>query len=335
MINKLYASNWKYAKQWVYSVTFDEALVELNDYVIPICDKYGVPGHVEVVSLQIGQERRIGASSYNGYHHMNGEQLREIIKMGWGVGSHSHTHQVVAENPDVELGLSKKLIEDATGYPVTLFIAPGSNDNLREVVQNLLPKYEYLAGFGITDRINYSKGENMYFLGRVPLHERYWGTFDGYYDEFKRIHQAEKESGWIVDYCHCPYPKAIHDYKDCSAQHFDDRLKAVTEYGRGNVWLANPDRVIDYMYTRQYMDIIKDQTLCDDQQEVYKVKDSGLPKNIVDRSLTVVLETRNTPESIVVSYDGYNVPVIPLENGKLIFNICVKDNGLIVLNKRY
>mgnify|MGYP000884135628 CR=1 FL=1 len=335
MIKKLYSSNWKYAKKWVYSVTFDEALVELHDYVVPICEKYGVPGHIEAVSFQMGQERNIGASSYNGYHHMSGAQMREMIKMGWGVGSHSHTHQVVAEHPEEELGLSKKLIEDVTGVPVTVFVAPGSNENLKEDVQKLLPQYGYLAGFGITDRINFSEEENMFFMGRIPLHERYWGTFDGYYDEFKRIHQAEKETGWIVDYCHCPYPKAIHDYKDCSAQHFDDRLRAVTEYGKRNVWLANPDRVVDYMYTRRYMNIVKDQVASYRDKEVYILKDQGLPKHVVDRTLTIVMETQDTPESIAVYYNGNPVTVFPHESGNLIFNITAQDNGVIIVDKRY
>ena len=335
MINNLYTAKWKYAKKWVYSVTFDEALSELHQYVIPICQKYGVPGHIEAVSSQMGQERKIGSSSYNGLHHMTAAQMREMIKMGWGVGSHSHTHEVVLANPKDELGMSKKLIEDAIGVPVNSFVAPGSNANLTEEVQKLLPEYGYLAGYGITDRLNKSENDNMYFLGRVPLHEKYWGTFDADYDEFKRIAQAEKENGWIVDYCHCPMPKAVHDYKDCTSDHFDDRLKAVVDFGKNNVWLANPDDVTDYIYTKKYIKLKKDLFESNQSQDVYILEDTGLPTQTVDRSLTFIMDTWLTPESVVVTYNGNAVVVQHLESCKLFFTVTAKDGGVIKISGKH
>ncbi|NLT41638.1 MAG: hypothetical protein GXX93_03100 [Anaerolineae bacterium] len=59
---------WKHGKRWAYSVTFDEALAELHEYTIPVHQELGVPGHVEVVVGHMGTERRVGSSSYNGYH---------------------------------------------------------------------------------------------------------------------------------------------------------------------------------------------------------------------------------------------------------------------------
>jgi hypothetical protein len=96
-------STWKHGKRWAYSVTYDEALTELFDHVVPLHDELGLPGHVEVVVGQMGQVRQIGNSSYNGYHHMGPEKLRQLIDKGWGVGNHSWTHGVVEEN--LHLGL--------------------------------------------------------------------------------------------------------------------------------------------------------------------------------------------------------------------------------------
>src|SRR5579872_7405630 len=62
--------NWKYGKQWVYSITYDEALEELHRFAVPHHEEYGIPGHVEAVAGHIGKVRQLGQSSYNGYHHM-------------------------------------------------------------------------------------------------------------------------------------------------------------------------------------------------------------------------------------------------------------------------
>ena len=75
---------WKYAKEWVYSASYDEALSDLYRYVIPTHDRLGIPGHVEVVSGHIGIIRNIGASSFNGMKHMDKDELLDIMSRGWG-----------------------------------------------------------------------------------------------------------------------------------------------------------------------------------------------------------------------------------------------------------
>src|SRR5690242_2753955 len=67
-------SDWKYGKQWVYSITYDEALQELHRFAVPIHDEFGIPGHMEAVAGHIGKVRQLGQSSYNGYHHMSGPE---------------------------------------------------------------------------------------------------------------------------------------------------------------------------------------------------------------------------------------------------------------------
>ena len=59
---------WKYDKQWVYSITYDEALEELHRFAVPFHEELGIPGHVEAVAGHLGVVRQLGQSSYNGYH---------------------------------------------------------------------------------------------------------------------------------------------------------------------------------------------------------------------------------------------------------------------------
>src|SRR4051794_41775518 len=80
---------WKYGKQWVYSITYDEALSELHRFAVPYHEEFGIPGHAEAVAGHIGKGRQLGQSSYNGYHHMGPEELRDLVARGWGGGNHS------------------------------------------------------------------------------------------------------------------------------------------------------------------------------------------------------------------------------------------------------
>src|SRR5437868_10532981 len=95
MQNKISICPWPEGKRWVYSITFDEALIELHRFAVPILEKHRVPGHLEAVVGHIGVVRQIGNSSYNGFRHMTGPEMRDMTARGWGVGNHSWSHQVI------------------------------------------------------------------------------------------------------------------------------------------------------------------------------------------------------------------------------------------------
>ena len=126
---------WKYNKRWVYSITYDEALVDLHRFAIPIHEEYGIPGHVEVVVGQLGEVRNLGSSSYNGYRHMNGDELKDLLVRGWGVGNHSWSHQnITPDTTDLELRQAKEVLEAAIDGPVNLYCSPGNNTNMADRV---------------------------------------------------------------------------------------------------------------------------------------------------------------------------------------------------------
>ena len=119
---------WKYDNLWVYSITYDEALVELNRFAIPYHEQFRIPGHVEAVAGHIGQVRQIGQSSYNGFHHMDGAELKDLIARGWGVGNHSWSHEIITpETVEQEVGQAKEVLEHRSSYfarPATIPIWP-------------------------------------------------------------------------------------------------------------------------------------------------------------------------------------------------------------------
>ena len=61
---------WKNDAPFAYSMTYDEGTVDTLANALPIHEKYGIPGHLDVVAGQLGRPRDAFASSLNGYWHM-------------------------------------------------------------------------------------------------------------------------------------------------------------------------------------------------------------------------------------------------------------------------
>ena len=326
----LETAKWKYGKEWVYSITYDEALAELEKFVIPVHEELGIPGHLEVVAGHIGKIRELGQSSFNGLRHMNAIELRRMTEIGWGVGNHSYSHERVMDDPDRELRQSKQIIEDIVGLPVTVYTSPGNNDNLTPEVVEALKEFGYLAGMSITDDINLSDNDDLLWINRVPLHEKYWGVFDGVYDSYKRIHQAKENNGWIVDYCHCPLEKAVHPYKDCTALQHKKRLETVIKEGGVGCWYANPDEVVDYRYMRKYTSIKPK----DKDQQSFVIDIDERAKDIQRKELTFILTGPFTCDVIDVFANGQKLSVMPAKAGQVIFTNKILDGMEIVIKRK-
>jgi len=318
-------ATWKYDKSWVYSITYDEALVELDQYVIPNHLEFGIPGHVEVVAGHMGKIRELGQSSFNGFHHRSGEELRELIDMGWGVGCHSWSHGMVMDDYERELLKSKETIEEAIGKPVTIYTAPGSNANMTDDILAKAREYGYLGAFGISDNINYPDSDDLLWMNRVALHELFSSTFHSVYDPYKRIRQAQENHGWIADYCHCPLPVPLHMYKDCTADHHRERFATITAEGKAECWYANPDDVVDYRYMRHHSH------LEEEHPGKYRVRIDSLPEQVQLHHLTFRVEGNCVPEALNVHVDGIPVQAVPSYGGAAAFTAPVHDGTTILV----
>ena len=251
---KLVPCTWKHGKKWAYTVTFDEAMEELFDYTVPLHQELGVPGHVEVVVGHMGQERQIGSSSYNGWHHMDAEDLRRLIDMGWGVGSHSWSHGMVEEDLENEVYRAKEVLEEAIGCRVVTYVAPGSNVNITPAIVDALRTAGYLCAMGVTDDIN-RPDSDLWFLARSSNLHQGWGPLWSAFDPHHRLAQARATSGWVCDYCHCPSPQIPHENKDVYIDEHRARLEAVLEVGGAEVWLATVEEIVDYILCRRHVQV--------------------------------------------------------------------------------
>lgn len=241
------ASGWKHGKRWVYSITFDEGVQKLLEHTVPICREYGIPGHVALVSSQIGVKRNVPGSTFHDMMILNREEIAGLAKEGWGFSCHSMTHaSTTFENAAVEVVAARKTLEEATGQAISIFTVPGANAG-HPASLVYAPKGGYDAIMTIYDWVN-TKGTDLNWLGRCPVHTEYPGPFYSKFDPYKRLQQAKGLGGWVIDYCHCPVPgKPTHPAKDCTTEELAARFAAVKEIGGDEVWIAEPNEVVAFL----------------------------------------------------------------------------------------
>lgn len=238
---------WKDGKKWVYSITYDEGCELLLKHTVPIHREFGIPGHVALVSSQLGVKRNVPGSSYHDMMILSPKQMRDLIAEGWGASCHSMTHVgVTHENAAIEVVEARTVLAEALGCDIPIFTVPGSNHGHPPSIATA-PGAGYQAIFTIYDWVN-TFDTDLLWLGRSPLHTEYPGPFYSAFDPWKRLHQAKALGGWVVDYCHCPMPDTpIHPAKDCTTQELRARFEAVKEIGGDDVWLAEPNEVVEYL----------------------------------------------------------------------------------------
>ncbi|MCF6287057.1 MAG: polysaccharide deacetylase family protein [Candidatus Hydrogenedentes bacterium] len=156
---------WPNGKKWVYSITYDEGCEEQLKYAAPIPRKFGIPGHVPLVSSQLGMKRNVPGSSYHDMMILSPEQMGSLIDEGWGASCHSMTHiGVTAKNADVEVVEARKVLEEALGAEIPIFTVPGSNHGHPPAIATA-PGAGYDAIMTIYDWVN-TKSTDLLWLGR-------------------------------------------------------------------------------------------------------------------------------------------------------------------------
>lgn len=271
-------------KLFAYSVTYDEALEDLYRETIPLHQEFGIPGHVSVVVGQMGQPRNLPGSSFHGMRHMDAGQLRELLSMGWTVGSHSWSHWVMAENPEQEVVRSREVLEEAIGVPVTAFIVPGDNNN-HPAVYEVAKANGYLSVYTVTDGIN-THDSDLYALNRSFFNEENFGPIWNQYDPWKWLHWAREQNGWIVEYTHRATREFLSRQKEISVESMRRRFERVRSFGDA-VWTAPPEHVADYLLCHRHTEVTAEEV--GGTVELH-LKVSGLPERVQRRELTVEVE---------------------------------------------
>ena len=334
---------WKYGKRWVYSITYDEALADLHRFAVPMHEEYGIPGHVEVVVGQLGEVRNIGASSFNGYRHMNADELRDLLARGWGVGNHSWSHEIITpETVEREIGHAKEILGEALGEAIILYCSPGDNTNMADHVLEACRRYGYLGAMSLTDALNLP-GDELFWINRTALHDYYYPPFYSAYDPYRNIRQAQAVQGWLIDYCHCPLETAVHPNKDCSEAQLRKRIETVLSEGGDAVWCAVPEEALSYHLMRRHARVEAEDEgetgntggkSSDSKEEAqrFRIDLPGLPEQVPYRSLSLEASVPaawcRDPRVVV---DGRELSAEVVRPGVLRFTSPVREGTEVVL----
>jgi peptidoglycan/xylan/chitin deacetylase (PgdA/CDA1 family) len=139
-------------------ITFDDGNLDIFQNAYPILKKYGFAATFYVVDQYIAGQDMISS-----------EQLIELTKNGWEIGSHSEHHtNLTAENADLEteIRLSKVNMERKLGITINSFAYPYGQVNEKVVDKTYRSGYTSAVGLGES---NDHGRDTLYYLLRIEI----------------------------------------------------------------------------------------------------------------------------------------------------------------------
>ncbi len=138
------------------AITFDDGYRDVFVHAVPILQKYHFGATVFVVSDAIGGVNRWDSESGRAREApiVGIQELREALRNGMTVGSHSCTHRPLAKIPlkeaEREIAESKAALEQAAGVEVRAFCYPYGSSN--SAVRSMAAESGYSMACGVEER---------------------------------------------------------------------------------------------------------------------------------------------------------------------------------------
>lgn len=150
-------------------ITFDDGYQDVYTNAYPVLQKYGYTATLFLITDVVG---------HNNWY-LDWDQVREMQKAGFVIGSHTLSHVLLTNLTPTEimfqLTKSKEGIEYRLECPVKYFAYPGGDNN--QQVQDLVKQAGYAAAFTVNfGRVG--KGSNLYALDRIPILKSHWTFYD-------------------------------------------------------------------------------------------------------------------------------------------------------------
>ncbi len=127
--------------RWVVC-TFDDGYVSLIDNVLPILNKYGFTATVFVNTQMIGKDNSWNWKDSKRRLHLDEGGIKELVRCGWEIGSHGHTHrnhlQLSEEELAAEFSTSLEILHSMVGNITTYAYPYGEHS---EYVQQVCKRY--------------------------------------------------------------------------------------------------------------------------------------------------------------------------------------------------
>ncbi len=155
------------------AVSFDDALRDFLVTAAPILLSHHIPASVFVPTAFVGKTAEWDTHDKS-KPLMDWDQLNEIQRLGFDVGSHSVTHPRLVNCDDRQLEYElrhslEELQDRLTQPPLPILAFPGGFTGERELA--MVRKTDYIAGLGVTSRwLNYR------WTNPLHLRRQKWGT---------------------------------------------------------------------------------------------------------------------------------------------------------------
>jgi peptidoglycan/xylan/chitin deacetylase (PgdA/CDA1 family) len=303
---------WFQDRLFAYSMTYDEGFVEIMANALPIHEKYGFPGHVDVVAGQLGRQRNCYLSTMNGYTHMSSQELKILIDRGWSVGNHSYTHYVYPYQPGLnlyrELVWSKYILEDKIGHPVRIFTICNDKYNYPPSISCI--KEHYLGcvyidgGLNRTDFDVYKIGNNMIGSEKIRAFPDIFLQEEPYDwpEELatERLTADYLKGAWLLDTTHLVGVHVPQLYKNMLPKDLENRFSRLFELSNNRLWAESPDRILDYELVRRNTKI-KDQGFDRHKGVFYFEIEYSPVLGIIDRTLSFKVKGTGKNDNIKVA----------------------------------
>lgn len=249
---------WLNDAAFAYSMTYDEGTVDCLANALPVHEKFGFPGHVDVVVGQLGMPRDCYGSSMNGYLHMSADELKMLLGKGWGVGNHSWSHFIYPISPGLnlyrEVVWSKYRLEDMIDHPVRIFTIPNDTYNYEPVIE--LVRQHYLACAYIEDAPN-REGFDLLKIGNCIIGSGQVRPRPGWAEELKTDNLTLEflMDSWLYETSHLCMWEVPQARKCITPEYLTRRFEKLLEISNGELWAATPDDVIDYVMMRRALSV--------------------------------------------------------------------------------
>ncbi len=325
----LRVDTWKHDWRWVYSITYDEAVHSLLEFALPLHRRHAIPGAVAIdPEGQASGSGQRDSDSRKFAPALSSDELQELQREGWSVAGSGPTRKLSrnddrAPTRDAPTRESREALEKLVDAPVTMLVV-STIDHHHGILPAEVQAAGYQAVLTLEDRLNYNHvDEDLYALGRSALY-----TVEGVplpartYDPYWRLHQAWDSEGWLVDSARVVSADPEDSERDITPALLGERFAKVAEVG--DVWLATPDEVIDYILVRRAAHPRGYRATGD--AIAFTMEAPRIPERVQNRELTFTLDVPATWQNSVVASDGAPVnDVTAIKAGRIRFTLPVHD----------